>query len=73
MLIALSAATIHELRREIDDNGFYDGTALDWQILIIYTASSALVIEGIMILLRFLNPSCLNNRPKIFAALVKYL
>ena len=75
VLIAVAAATIDEESEEIYDNGVYiDATgwrgAAGW---IIFVAGISLITEGIMLLLRFLNPKCFNNSYGVFGGLVREL
>ena len=72
VLIAVAGATIEEENQVIYDNGVVvDATgwqgAAGW---IIFVASLSLITEGIMLLLRFLNPKCFNNSYGIFGGLV---
>ena len=76
VLIAVAAATI-DAEGEIvygEDGLIVDGTgwrgATGW---VIFVAGLSLITEGIMLLLRFLNPKCFNNSYGIFGGLVRNL
>lgn len=75
VLVILAAVTIEEEGEVIYDNGvIVDATgwrgATGW---IIFVAGLTLITEGIMLLLRFLNPKCFNNSYGIFGGLVREL
>ena len=65
VLIAVAAATIEE---ESEITGWRG--APGW---IIFVSGVSLITEGIMLLLRFLNPKCFNNSYGIFGGLVREL
>ena len=70
-LISLYGARINKTKDEVYDHGV--SGSYNWQIgaiLVISAASVGSVIEGIMMLLHFLNPSYFNNYYKIFAVMV---
>ena len=74
ILIAVAAATIEEESKVIYDEFLVDATG--WQIAagwVVFVAGLALITEGIMLLLRFLNPRCFNNSYGIFGGLVREL
>lgn len=70
-LISLYGVRISETKDKVYDHGVSGSD--NWQFgsfLVIFAASIGFTIEGIMMLLHFLNPSCFNNCYKIFAAMV---
>ena len=72
VLIAVAVATIEEENLVVYDNGVVLDTT-GWQGAagwIIFVAGLSLITEGIMLLLRFLNPKCFNNSYGIFGGLV---
>ena len=74
VLIAVAVATIEEERKVIYDEFLVDATG--WRFAawwIIFVAGLALITEGIMLLLRFLNPKYFNNSYGIFGGLVREL
>ena len=75
VLISLTAVTIHEEGQVITDS-LLTVDATGWRGVagwIICAASLAIIIEGLMLTLRFLNPSCMNNNYSICGGLVKLL
>lgn len=81
MLISLCVTMLSELRDKLEVYSDADNVSnymigddhIHWKnnvVMIIFTAFVALVTEGVIVLLRFLNPSCFN-RYKIFGVLVK--
>ena len=72
VLIAVGAATIDEESQVITDGVILDASgwrgAAGW---IIFVAGVALITEGILLLLRFLNPKCFNNSYGVFGGLVR--
>ena len=77
VLIAVAGAAIDEqsvvVYDDDNDDGFYvDATgwrgAAGW---IIFVAGISLITEGIVMLLRFLNPRCFNNSYGVFGGLVR--
>ena len=75
VLISLSAVAIHEEGQVITDAQL-TADATGWRGVagwIICAASLAIIMEGLMLTLRFLNPSCMNNNYSICGGLVKQL
>lgn len=73
VLIGLSGAAIHEEGHVITD-GFLTVDATGWRGAagwIIFVASTATITEGIILTLRYLNPSCMNNNYSICGGLVR--
>ena len=73
VIIALAGATIHKESQEVYRGGVHvDATgwrgAAGW---IIFAAGTAVIAEGIFLLLRFLNPKCFNNSYGVFGGLVR--
>lgn len=72
ILIAVSAALIDE-ESEVITDGFVTVDATGWRSAagwIIFVAGVTLITEGIILLLRLLNPKCFNNSYGIFGSLV---
>ena len=73
VLIGVAGAAIDEESEVVYDNGVYvDATgwrgAAGW---VIFVAGVSLITEGIVLLLRFLNPRCFNNSYGVFGGLVR--
>ena len=73
VLIAVAAAAIDEESQTVYDDGVIVDArgwrgAAGW---IIFVAGVALITEGIMLLLRFVNPKCFNNSYGVFGGLVR--
>lgn len=72
VLIILSGVTIHEEGQVITD-GFLTVDATDWRGAvgwIIFVASFAFIAEVLVLMLRCLNLSCLNNNYGVCGSLV---
>lgn len=75
VLISLSGAAIHEEGQVITD-GTLTVDATGWQGVagwIISVASVAVITEGIMLTLRYVNPSCMNNNYSGCGGLVRVI
>ena len=73
VVIAVAAAAIDEESQTVND-GDVIVDARGWRGAagwIIFVAGLALITEGIMLLLRFLNPKCFNNSYGVFGGLVR--
>lgn len=73
VLIGVAGAAIDEESEIVYDDGVYvDATgwrgAAGW---IIFVAGLSLITEGVVMLLRFLNPKCFNNSYGVFGGLVR--
>jgi len=71
----LSAVTIHE-ESEVITDGLVTVDATAWRGAagwIIFVASVVVITEGITLILRYINPSCMNNNYGIFGGLVKHV
>lgn len=75
VLIAVAGAAIDE-ESEVVTDGYVTVDARGWRGAagwIIFVAGTALITEGIILLLRFLNPRCFNNSYGVFGGLVRKL
>ena len=68
VLIAVGAATIEEESQIVFDGYYAWRGVAGW---VIFVAGVVLITEGIMLLLRFLNPRCFNNTYGAFGGLVR--
>lgn len=74
VLISLSGVAIREEGQVITDRGL-SVDATGWRGVagwIICAASMAMIGEGLMLLFRYLNPSCVNNNYSGWGGLVKH-
>lgn len=73
VLIILSGVAIREEGRVVTD-GFLTVDATGWRAVagwIIFVSSVAIVLEATMLIVRYLNPSCINNNYGACGGLVR--
>ena len=73
VLIAVGAATTIEEETHSFFDAYYTWSGVAGWHWVIFVAGVTLITEGIMLLLRFLNPRCFNNTYGAFGGLVREL